>query len=434
MRGHVLTRLSNWLTDAGWADRLGLSGLFVFAFFALLGPAGANIGIALMLAGLLLDEQARQRLAGAPLIWLAAASAVLTLASLAMAWTDGPATTQHHVEAASKLLKLWLFLLCAWHFAARPERIGLALTLTLAGFIVGRLLNPDMLRAASATFRPGYGLPTLALAEYAAIGVLSLLLCLPRWWSAGIALRVAGFIALALLAFWLVESQGRMAWLSLALLAPVLLAIRAWLTDTPHGRRRWLVGGAVAIIVIASATQIDIIRERLEVESEVASRVLSGDLEHIGYGSIGVRVHMLDYGVGKWLERPWLGWGPGALPALLSIHPEAQMHYQDLHNLYLELLVRVGMLGSLPFVIAVAVILLAGGRALRERWLPTDLALILVGGLTMHLLLALTNMRGLNVDWRHVWMLFGGALASLPLFPANLRRTIGSAPDIGPRP
>jgi len=412
----IATRFREWLASADWPERLGLSGLYLFAFFALVGPAGANLGIAMMLAGLLMDRGARQRLASHPLVWLAACSVLLTLASLATAWTGGSADAADHVRAAIGLIQLWLFILCAWHFAARPERIGLALVLLLAGFVLTRLFHPDMLRTATADLRPGYGLPTLAHAEYCAIGVLSLLLCLPRWWSAGVATRIGGGVVLGLLAFWLIESQGRMAWLGLAALTPMLLLARAWLADSAASRRRWLVGGAVLLLAVAAATQIDLVRERLQAESEVVAQIRAGEWDAIGYSPIGIRVHLVTYGVDRWLERPWLGWGPGALPALLDILPDARLHQQDLHNLYLDMLVRVGLLGSLPFAIGLLLVLRAAAHMVRQRRVPTDLALVLLGGIGLHLLLALSNMRGLNVDWRHVWMLFGGALASFALF------------------
>lgn len=424
----IATRYRDWKASARWPERLGLFGLYLFAFFALVGPAGANLGIALMLAGLLLDRHARQRLVLHPLLWLAACSALVTLASVATAWTDGPAGAADHAHAAIRLTKLWLFILCAWHFAASPARIGRALVLLLAGFVLTRLFHPDMLQTATADLRPGYGLPTLAHAEYCAIGVLSLLLCLPRWWSAGLAARIGGAGVLGLLVFWLIESQGRMAWLGLAALAPILLLARAWLADSAASRRPWLAGSVVVLLSLAAATQIDLVSERLAAESGDIAQIRAGEWDSIGYSSVGIRVHLFAYGMDLWLERPWLGWGPGALPALLDILPDAQLHYQDLHNLYLDLLVRVGLLGSLPFAIGLLLVLLAAARVVQQRRAPTDLALVLLGGIGLHLLLALTNMRGLNVDWRHVWMLFGGALASFALFPAPTSKGTPESP------
>jgi O-antigen ligase len=196
----------------------------------------------------------------------------------------------------------------------------------------------------------------------------------------------------------------------------MLLLARAWLADSAASRRRWLLGGAVLLLAVAAATQIDLVRERLQAEREVVAQIRAGEWDAIGYSPIGIRVHLFTYGVDRWLERPWLGWGPGALPALLDILPDARLHQQDLHNLYLDMLVRVGLLGSLPLAIGLLLVLRSAARMVRQRRVPTDLALVLLGGIGLHLILALSNMRGLNVDWRHVWMLFAGALASFALF------------------
>lgn len=423
------------LAGTSRADRLGLVGLWIWAFLALLAPPAANLGIGLMALSLLLQARAvGPRLVREPLAWTVVASVALVLVAQQLAWTDGPASAADHAREASKLLKLWLFLLCAWHFAGEPWRIESTLALALGGFVLGRLVHPDMLRLPSPEFRPDYGLPALATAEYCALGILGLAMYARRWWRAGPAARLAGALAFALLTYWVVGTQGRAAWLTLALLLPACLALRSLLERrTPRTARGLVLGAALVTVAIGSLAQLEVVQRRIEIEASEVRLVLAGRwAETNPAGGVGSRAQMLVYGFERWKERPWLGWGPAAPRGLLSLHPNPTMRYHDLHNLYLDLAVRVGLLGAATFAAGLALVLRAGWRAMRSGRLGTDLGLVLLGGMALHLLLALTNMRALNPDWRHVWMLLAGGLTTFGLFAGGAgprRASATAAPD-----
>jgi O-antigen ligase len=85
-------------------------------------------------------------------------------------------------------------------------------------------------------------------------------------------------------------------------------------------------------------------------------------------------------------ERPWLGWGPVENQAQIALRvDELEEGRRDAHNLVLELLTTTGLIGTLPFLIALGLCLRNAWRARRG---PADLvplallATVLVGTIT----------------------------------------------------
>lgn len=64
------------------------------------------------------------------------------------------------------------------------------------------------------------------------------------------------------------------------------------------------------------------------------------------------------------LEKPLFGWGPGDFPSELGFRTGRIFQVRDAHNMYLHLLLEVGLAGTLPFLIG---LWLCGVRAWKGR-------------------------------------------------------------------
>lgn len=95
---------------------------------------------------------------------------------------------------------------------------------------------------------------------------------------------------------------------------------------------------------------------------------VSGEDTH----SMDVRHRGRDYAFRQWLESPLLGWGIGAF----EIHDD---DLKDPHNLPLELLMEMGLIGLMLFAVPAAVATFAAMGTLRDPWSGSaDVALALM--------------------------------------------------------
>jgi O-antigen ligase len=82
------------------------------------------------------------------------------------------------------------------------------------------------------------------------------------------------------------------------------------------------------------------------------------------------------------LEKPLVGWGPvNHMYELATRVPRRDLPYRETHNVALELLTETGIVGALPFLVAMAICILSAWRGRRGPLgaLPFALALIVLG-------------------------------------------------------
>lgn len=429
-----VTGLIDRLARARWVEWLGATGLYLFAFFAWLGPAGAYIGTGLMLLAALAqwpqlqyeyDLSCRRK----PLLWVFFFSSVTLALSTVMALWERPLEADSHLNAGADIFKLWGFLLVAWWLRGNQKRLLLVLGLALTGFLLGRLRAFDAaaLEAILSWRRHGFGLPILAFGQYSAAALLGLTLLAPRlwqvlkrwpagWrWPASLGLIVIGLLLLQ----GVLISQSRGVWLALLTTLIMLLFAR----KPPSGAsgvfavRVPVKAALAALMVLVVLVNSPVILQRFAFgNGEFFDNLLAGRFEHIDDISVQVRLVMLELGLDWWLQRPWLGWGPGSTPHLIAAAAERGVYsgysFNDLHNIGLDMLVRLGLLGTLALLAGVVLIFYRLRQACIGGALDRDLYLLLLALLTLHFLCALTNFRVLNGDWRFFWMLVAGAACS----------------------
>ena len=415
---------------AVWRERVGVFGLYVFALFALLGQAGAYIGMGFMLLAALADAPRWwQRLWRDPLLWLFVVFAATLTVSTTTALLERPAEHATQTNTAPDMLKLWGFLVVAWWLRGSQRRILIASALGLLGFVLGRVRSLDAgeIEAILNWQRTGLGLPDLAFGQYSAAALLGLIIMAPRIWQ-WLRRRPApacwvGALALLLLGVLLLQgvllSQSRGVWLALVTVTVVLTLI----ARKHPGHRRDVLARAKPLLAMVVAVVLlvnsPLIAQRFAFGgSDFFENLWAGQFEHIEDFSVQARLMMLELGVRWWGERPWFGWGPGATPHLLRASGNetvATQGYNDLHNVGIDLLVRVGVVGLLPLALGVVVIFQRLRQAHRDGALSRDVYLLIFALLLLHFLCALTNFRVLNTDWRFYWWLFAGAAYTVHL-------------------
>lgn len=406
-----------------WAVHLGLAGLGLFAFGALQFPAVANLGLGLALLGLLLDGRASARwLAREPLVGLLLLFALALAAGLALAWPV--AHRAEDLDAAGRLLKLWLFLPLAYWLGGRERRILAFLGVAAAGFLLGRLAALDWLAPPALVTgeRIRLGISSINhFALYAATASIGLACFTPRVLRAlaalapaarrvGIALWAA---ALALTLYWTIAAQSRGVWLGAVATAAVLVVLLGWV----RGRRALVVGLASAAVIAAvlGLAAGALVAQRLEVELATVGQALSGRWGELPYDSTGTRLHMIGFGLERWREAPWLGHGPGGLTTVLQQTGGELAVYKHLHNVFVDGLARLGIVGTVLLQGLFVGVLVAAWRAFRAGALAVDVALFALGGLLLAFLANLTDLRLFGWDWRNYWLLLASVGYAVPM-------------------
>ncbi|AYH42276.1 O-antigen ligase family protein [Azoarcus sp. DN11] len=390
--------------------QIGVASLYAFGFSALFIPALANTALGLMLLAALL-EPARLARAARSSGSLALLLALLAVFGLGLAFGWPPAHRPLDLSVGTRFIQLWVFWLIAYWTDADDKRISRLLAFALAGFMLGRIVAIDWSTppAILTGERIRLGFSSINhFGEYSGALLIGLVCFRARLWKTAEPWRWwvrAGWAAGTLTAiYWTIAAQSRGVWV--ALLALLVLRI---VTLTRRPRIKLLVLGALIALGIAGLATDNVVSNRILSEASTYRQILGGEWASLPYDSIGIRVHMLHFGLQQWAAHPWFGNGPGATPQLLAGAAEVQLHdFKHLHNLPLEFLVRLGALGASIMAALFATILFASWRAWRRGLLPGDIAAFALTVLMLDAIFNLTDFRLLAWDGRNFWLLFAG--------------------------
>lgn len=399
----------------------------MIALFARMIPSLAYAGILFMVIGFI---------GSIPFIWptlrrdrlfqlLCGFGIYLAVLASWAAWRF-PETALLQLKDAWSLIQLLLLLIAAWWLGARESRITTLLLLAMLGFIVKSLYILDMtqwLAIVQGQLRVGLGMNIVPFGFYCATGVVGLVLMAPRFWGSAhqstlFGLRMAVWVlCLGLLIEGVIVSQSRITWLALILTLPPLLAWSIYgklKRARPEHYKKFVVAGllATALVTTLVAMNLGTFKHRLMDEWGTVNILLDGDFSNLPYhkeSSIGVRVHLTRYGFNKWMERPLFGWGPGSSKWLIEKQDQEELRqWPHLHNTYIEVLVRLGVVGALFFAGILWLMLRTIRRAHQSGRLPTDLYMFLLGVFGMSLVWSVGEFRLVHSDWHFYWLLFGG--------------------------
>ena len=415
------------------AEGIGLLGLVGFALTVWLIPAGYQIALGVSAAACLLSAPARSVLTRDRMFGLFLIFAVFILAEAWRGATHFPAALQRQWTDAGKWLLLFGFLIIGWWLNADLRRINAVLLTALLGFLIGMLHSArwEEVIHFHTDWQTGFQMAASTSGLISVTAILGLLLFIPRIFGAAepgwrFALKAAVWLVLLYLcAFALVASQSRATWLAAAIVFPPVLGYRyfqVWRASETSVRHLPVLA-LLALFLLAGGVFInaDSLSRRTGADLEVVASLLKGRTADLPESSFAYRYQVQRFGLEKWLERPWLGWGAGASRPLIAAsgRPELYNHQfgqwmASMHNAYLEILVRFGLAGAAFFAAIAWYLIRSLAEARRLGRLPEDYWLFLAASL------AITGIWGFGSHflveaWRGYWLLLAGMIYTFTL-------------------
>ncbi len=420
------------MTPRSWPERLGGFGLGVLLLFFQMNATVAWVGLGFIILAFLLEAPATlRRLAGNPLIPLWLALLAYIAASTALAAKAFPDTA----DEQWKSLRLWygiLFFMPVVACYMERGTMNLPRVLLFAGgSVVLRIVTHFDDTNPFVGERVGFGLNPIATALYMEVCALGLLVLAPRLLEATVAppwlkslTRILGPILLLLFLEALVLSQSRSGWVAAGLVFPPILLLRYRRALAALNWRAPRTLATVALLLAGLGLFVrenaEIIGRRLPANVAGVEHAIKGEKAEEADTSIGFRLLMWQVGLERWLERPLTGWGPGSTEMLLTQSKVAMLHrksgkslFSHLHNTYLEVLLKFGLVGAGLFGALGAGFLLALWRGWQAGLLAADLAWLLLGIWGLSLVWSFFEFRFFHYEWRNYCMLLGAVSFSL---------------------
>lgn len=428
------------MTRARFVDTLGFTGLLLFAASAWLSTTGTTIALIVMALALLADPKVYRVFPRDPLFQLALIFSAYIALIGHRAILEFPETRSLQIADGISWTKLYWFFLIGWWLKGDARRIDITLLVAFLGLLINafKYADPKLIASIATGTRTGFHLSTLGFGLIVANILFALLILAPRCWGKSpakthiprIILWCGGVI---LVNYGLLASGARSAWLALAITTPPLVWIRYRSLFTSH--KLVITGLAVILLVwIGAGPGSHLIKSRIGEEHHSISQLASGEYAHLPRTSIGYRVDVQLFGLQKWLEHPWTGWGPGSSgyliqhsqnPKLIHKDPLGTMWLAHLHNAYLEILVRLGLIGAALLAITLYLLFKSLRLAYLAQRLSPDHNLFFMGSLMMFLVWSFFDFHVLHWDIRNYWLILVGAVYSYrlsdPAYPSPSR-------------
>lgn len=422
-------------------EGVGVVGLYLFAVSAMASVSIANIGLGLMLIGFILSPNAWKAVRKEPIFWLCIILIVYVILRAVWAGHEFPSTSDLQLKRAKSWILLFLFFVVSWWLSLAPKHTPVVLILTLTGFSVGILASSDaplMMSLVLESTRSGmhYGRPII-FGFHCAVILLGVLLFAPRWlhcdsrhsrWTCFTLYVLTLFLVLFFLRGMII-SQSRGVWLAAVIVIPTasILFYRKNVFQGSIKNRRWIMWLFVAaILTLAAAPNLSLIYERISLQSRSLNIIVEQGLENAPRDGVGHRLHMWRFGIEKWSEHPFIGWGPGSTQFLVGkettaalFNPKDGKPWDHLHSLYVELLLQLGLIGAVLVVAIVALLVKSTLDANKERRLPNDLLFFFISCIALIAIYSLTDFRHLQWNWRFFWLLLAGIGFSSRINPAS---------------
>ncbi|SCX76515.1 O-antigen ligase family protein [Thiohalorhabdus denitrificans] len=189
----------------------------------------------------------------------------------------------------------------------------------------------------------------------------------------------------SILLFALLATKARGAWLGFVLALSVSFVLFIFSREEnlfPKKDFSIVLTAFLTFLMVLMALQSDKIYSRITSEGKVISQIIEEGVDKAEVTSISKRVLMWRWGINRWMERPWFGWGPRNLHFVAKKDPiiEKVPKLTHLHNTFIEILVRFGVVGFAFFFFQWILIF----NAIRTTWqksiIPPPLANFLIAG------------------------------------------------------
>ena len=404
-------------------ERVILGFLYLYAFSIFLNP-GVSLGAIGALLLLTVASRSYRARYNTSLVWLAA---VFLLYSSLLGWSAAavyPETLRYQLKGLTNLNGLWFFpvVILAVAVRERERHFFNFIFVSILGFLVKLTLKFDIDRfiVVVKNNEPfGFILPHNALGTYSVVALLFVVIWFHREGQEERLNNYHRIILLLLLLLFptlLLLSNSRS---SLLIFAAVLLAAgwgyllrRKELAVTFKVERQVLVfvGGVLLLLGILFTPRV---MERFMFEADVWRAIASGQIEEMtlggahNYKSSDVRVLMWRIAAEKIVEKPLAGWGPGTSAVLLDpVRVKTGQMLYDFHNIVIELLIEVGLVGFLLIVAANYLAMRSLWRGFRSGTCDGHLLIYLCSAMAVIYLASCINLRTNEAIGRNWMVLF----------------------------
>lgn len=424
----------NGSSDIKRSDTVGGIGLCLFFLFFQLNATVAYVGLSLTVLVFVLQTRTwLPRLKADKIAWIFLLTVYYILIYASWATHEFPETSESQRTAAFIWIYWLLFIPVAWQIFRHQQHLNTLLLILAASLLTRILVNLNWADTGHlfTSERTGFGLAETVFAPIAGHIVLGFMLLAPRLlirqahtqkWQSMLKISV-WVLGIVIFLESLILSQTRGAWLAAALVFPLALLVRYnnWLRNQTILSIKNLfvlliIVGIAGLFIYKNSSTIwtRVNSEQVQSEPQVVKKQLEGQ-EVLMTSSIGYRKILWGIGWRKWGERPFFGWGPGTTELLLKqeAHPLLSqslklkdgsietLHMSHLHNLYLELLVRFGMVGALPFVVLPLMLLNSVRKARLEARVPWDYACLLFAGWGFMAIMVFFDFQLFKYAWRN---------------------------------
>ncbi len=424
----VMETLSTIHTPAGRESLIRTTGLWASGLLALtawLTTTGGTVATLFLLAALFyLFGQASFR--RDPMVIVALGWAVYIVAKTLYPDAGEQDTIEARWHDAGSWLQLTAFLPVAWFVRGNTRYITIILLTALTGLMLGLVFKSHWSEILNSPLRNRTGFHlTIAYSGFIhSIAILGLILFARRiLGSPGQLLRLGWVLLLVISTYAILVSQSRQTWLMDIILIPVAAGIcrilKIRFSTPPVQHAIWPVVLAASLILGLIAVNHKLIVKRVHEEKTVVNSIITHErAEAIPKTSFGYRYNVLLFGYQKWLEKPWAGWGTGSSKYFIEHSGNPLLIYQEpgkptiwlrhFHNLYLEILIRFGLLGMVCCGIIAFMMVKSLLQAYRTGIIPADYLVFFLGGFAMMALYSLFGFPLLHPDGRSFVILFAG--------------------------
>ncbi|HJV28416.1 MAG TPA: O-antigen ligase family protein [Aromatoleum sp.] len=360
----------------GVAARLGIPGLYFFAFSAVWKTAPAYVGVGFALFQAFTDGVSvrGRRWDAVERITLAVAAWLALRGLLQILGVGDPALFERVTVFNDWMLALAFVPLATLPGTDPIRRTAVLWGYALAGCTVGiaEFLFARGISVLWSGERLGFHLNRpLGIGLYAGCFVIMLVGLWRYWWNAAKwrwQLRIGAIATILVYLEVLATSQNRSSFLGLAAVATPAVACRIWsMLRTGDHRllRRSLPALVLALAIGAAVIGLNrtVLGERLNAEQNVVQAVEENGLQNAPASSITARLRMWQYALEGIRNAPWIGHGFGNLEHVmerdLDVHTAfpGQKGFDHVHNTYLQTLWSQGFIGAALWALLFAALL-----------------------------------------------------------------------------
>lgn len=338
-----------------------------------------------------------------------------------------PETRGLQVNSIYWWLAPWTFLIISWLIRGREHLVFQMLQFSFVGFIFRILTKSEwsLYRDWLSGGRYGFGYPWLVTSLFCAVFLAGVFIFRDKIIKNKASIFFYYLIGVPFILFVMAINQSRGMFIVIALILFCSFFVFIKNIIYKHGQKRnvfvfffiFLVGSIILF------SQYQSIKKRFIEENYLYEKILKFDINEIPYSSIGARIHFIDYGKKLILERPFFGWGPGTSSTqyltktdsvfLSASEKENLSNFSHLHNLFLEVMVRLGLVG---FVI-ISISFIAFIKAFKNTTNSTkgNMSEFFLVFLALNLYFNIYDFRYIYQDYRNFLILYIGIFFSIKI-------------------